>query len=285
MWPIFALGSLFFSGVVSILAKCSLRTMDSTVATAVRTTMVVVYSWLAVLVVGSGQEIWSISGETLLFLILSGCATGASWLCHFKALQLGPVNQVEPIDKSSVVLTILLAFLLLGEPVDALKGAGVVLIGVGTFLMIEKKKDSGGTGSRVWILYAIGSAVFASLTAILGKIGITGVDPTLGTAIRTVAVLVMAWGMVGITGKRRLLRRSSGKELFYLFLSALATGTAWLCYYRALQEGPASAVVPIDKMSILVTVVFSYLVFGEKLTARSGTGLVLITAGTLAMLL
>ena len=141
--------------------------------------------------------------------------------------------------------------------------------------MIEKKKDSGGTGSRVWILYAIGSAVFASLTAILGKIGITGVDSTLGTAIRTVAVLVMAWGMVGITGKRRLLRRSSGKELFYLFLSALATGTAWLCYYRALQEGPASAVVPIDKMSILVTVVFSYLVFGEKLTARSGTGLVL----------
>lgn len=226
MWLIFALGSLFFSGVVSILAKCSLRTMDSTVATAVRTTMVVAYSWLAVLVVGSGQEIWSISGETLLFLILSGCATGASWLCHFKALQLGPVNQVEPIDKSSVVLTILLAFLLLGEPVDALKGAGVVLIGVGTFLMIEKKKDSSGTGSRGWILYAIGSAVFASLTAILGKIGITGVDSTLGTAIRTVPVLVMAWGMVGITGKRRLLRRSSGKELFYLFLSALATGTA-----------------------------------------------------------
>lgn len=209
-------GIALLSGVVSILAKCSLRTMDSTVATAVRTTMVVAYSWLAVLVVGSGQEIWSISGETLLFLILSGCATGASWLCHFKALQLGPVNQVEPIDKSSVVLTILLAFLLLGEPVDALKGAGVVLIGVGTFLMIEKKKDSGGTGSRVWILYAIGSAVFASLTAILGKIGITGVDSTLGTAIRTVAVLVMAWGMVGITGKRRLLRRSSGKELFYL---------------------------------------------------------------------
>lgn len=151
--------------------------------------------------------------------------------------------------------------------------------------MIEKKKNSGGAGSRIWILYAIGSAVFASLTAILGKIGITGVDSTLGTAIRTVAVLVMAWGMVGITGKRRLLRRSSGKELFYLFLSALATGTAWLCYYRALQEGPASAVVPIDKMSILVTVVFSYFVFGEKLTARSGTGLVLITAGTLGMLL
>lgn len=187
---------------------------------------------------GPGQEIWSISGETLLFLILSGCATGASWLCHFKALQLGPVNQVEPIDKSSVVLTILLAFLLLGEPVDALKGAGVVLIGVGTFLMIEKKKESGGTGSRVWILYAIGSAVFASLTAILGKIGITGVDSTLGTAIRTVAVLVMAWGMVGITGKRRLLRRSSGKELFYLFLSALATARRGCAITGRCRRGP-----------------------------------------------
>lgn len=286
MWLIFALGSLFFSGVTSILAKCGLRTMDSTVATAVRTSVVVLYSWLAVFLVGSQGTIGSIRGETLLFLLLSGCATGASWLCHFKALQLGPVNQVEPIDKSSVVLTIVLAFLLLGEPADAVKAAGAALIGTGTFLMIEKKKETAGTGRRrVWLLYAAGSAVFASLTAILGKVGIEGVESTLGTAIRTVAVFVMAWGMVFITGKHRLVRGASAQEVIFLILSALATGTSWLCYYRALQEGPASAVVPIDKTSILVTVAFSYVVFGERLTARSGMGLALITAGTLAMLL
>lgn len=286
MWLIFALGSLFFSGVTSILAKCGLRTMDSTVATAVRTSVVVLYSWLAVFLVGSQGTIGSIRGETLLFLLLSGCATGASWLCHFKALQLGPVNQVEPIDKSSVVLTIVLAFLLLGEPADAVKAAGAALIGTGTFLMIEKKKETAGTGRRrVWLLYAAGSAVFASLTAILGKVGIEGVESTLGTAIRTVAVFVMAWGMVFITGKHRLVRGASAREVIFLILSALATGTSWLCYYRALQEGPASAVVPIDKTSILVTVAFSYVVFGERLTARSGMGLALITAGTLAMLL
>lgn len=286
MWMLFALGSMFFSGVTSILAKCGLRTMDSTVATAVRTSVVVLYTWMAVFLAGSLGTIRSVSGETLLFLLLSGCATGASWLCHFKALQLGPVNQVEPIDKSSVVLTIVLAFLLLGESVDVLKAAGVVFIGAGTLLMIEKKKAESQAGPRRgWLLYAVGSAVFASLTAILGKVGIEGVESTLGTAIRTLAVLVMAWAMVFLTGKRRLVRGASPREVLFLVLSALATGTSWLCYYRALQEGPASLVVPIDKMSILVTVAFSYFVFGERLTVRSGTGLALITAGTLAMLL
>ena len=284
MWLAFALGSMVFSGVTSILAKCGLRTMDSTVATAIRTTVVVAYSWLAVAAVGSAGEMGDIRGETWLFLLLSGCATGASWLCHFKALQTGPVNQVEPIDKSSVVLTIVLAFLLLGEAVSALKGAAVVLIGAGTLLMVEKKKETHGAHRRSWIFYAVGSAVFASLTAIFGKIGIQGVDSTLGTAIRTVAVLVMAWGMVAVTGKRRLVRGASRREVLFLILSAVATGTSWLCYYRALQEGPASAVVPIDKMSIWVTILFSYFVFGERLTKRSGTGLCLITAGTLMML-
>lgn len=283
MWLFFAVGSLFFSGITSILAKCGLRQLDSTVATAIRTSVVVVYSGLVVFAAGSEDQIFTIGGETLCFLLLSGCATGASWLCHFKALQLGPVNQVEPIDKSSVVLTICLAFLIFGEPVSVAKGAGVVLIGAGTWLMIEKKQGSGPAQSRTWILYALGSAVFASLTAILGKIGIEGVESTLGTAVRTVAVLCMAWGMVAVTGKRRLVRGASPRETLFLVLSALATGTSWFCYYRALQEGPASLVVPIDKMSILVTVAFSYAVFGERLTKRSASGLALITAGTLAM--
>ena len=217
-------------------------------------------------------------------LVLSGLATGASWLCYFRALQLGNINKVVPIDKSSTVLTIVLAFLFLGEPITAIKAVCVALIGVGTFLMIEKKEGQKSKSGK-WLPYAIGSAVFASLTSILGKIGISGVESNLGTAIRTGVVLVMAWGMVFVTGKGGEIREISGRELGFICLSGLATGGSWLCYYRALQDGLASVVVPIDKLSILVTVAFSYVVFHEKLTRRSGLGLGLIVAGTLGMLL
>lgn len=286
MWILFAFGSAFFAGITSILAKCGIRKTDSTVATAIRTVIVLIFSWLMVFVVGSQNQIGTISGKTLLFLILSGAATGASWLCYFKALQLGDVNKVVPIDKSSVVLTILLAFLLLGEPIGLFQGIGVVLIGVGTFLMIEKKAVANSTSSKGkgWMFYAFGSAVFASLTSILGKVGIEGVESNLGTAIRTGVVLVMAWIMVLITGKANIVREIPKKELAFICLSGLATGASWLCYYRALQDGLASVVVPIDKLSILVTVAFSWLIFHEKLTARSGWGLVLIVGGTLTML-
>lgn len=286
MWTIFAFGSAFFAGVTSILAKCGIRKTDSTVATAIRTILVLLFSWLMVFIVGSQDQIGSIGGRTLLFLILSGLCTGASWLCYFKALQLGDVNKVVPIDKSSVVLTILLAFLFLGEPIGLFQGAGALLIGAGTFLMIEKKA-AGNTPAqgKSWLLYALGSAIFASLTSILGKVGITGVESNLGTAIRTAVVLVMAWGMVLVTGKMGAVKKIAGKELVFICISGLATGASWLCYYRALQMGPASVVVPIDKLSILVTIAFSWLVFREKLTARSGWGLAQITAGTLVMLL
>lgn len=286
MWTIFAFGSAFFAGVTSILAKCGIRKTDSTVATAIRTIMVLLFSWLMVFIVGSQDQISSIGGRTLCFLILSGLCTGASWLCYFKALQLGDVNKVVPIDKSSVVLTILLAFLFLGEPIGLFQGAGALLIGAGTFLMIEKK-TAGNTPAqgKSWLLYALGSAIFASLTSILGKVGIAGVESNLGTAIRTAVVLVMAWGMVLVTGKMGAVKEVAGKELVFICISGLATGASWLCYYRALQMGPASVVVPIDKLSILVTIAFSWLVFREKLTARSGWGLAQITAGTLVMLL
>ena len=286
MWILFAVGSAFFAGITAILAKCGIRKTDSTVATAIRTVVVLAFAWIMVLVVGSQGQIRDIDGGTLLFLILSGLATGASWLCYFKALQLGDINKVVPIDKSSTVLTILLAFLLLGEPIGLFQGIGVVLIGVGTLLMIEKKASAGAAASgQGWLLYALGSAVFASLTAILGKIGIQGVESNLGTAIRTGVVLVMAWVMVLVTGKAPAVRQVPRRELGFICLSGLATGASWLCYYRALQDGPASVVVPIDKLSILVTVAFSYVVFHERLTVRSGWGLALITAGTLAMLL
>ena len=286
MWMIFAAGSAFFAGVTAILAKCGIRRTDSTVATAIRTIVVLVFAWIMVFLVGSQAQLRSLDGGTLLFLVLSGLATGASWLCYFRALQIGDINKVVPIDKSSTVLTILLAFLLLGEPIGLFQGIGVVLIGVGTLLMIEKKASAGAAASgQGWLLYALGSAVFASLTAILGKIGIQGVESNLGTAIRTGVVLVMAWVMVLVTGKAAAVRQVPRRELGFICLSGLATGASWLCYYRALQDGPASVVVPIDKLSILVTVAFSYVVFHERLTVRSGWGLALITAGTLAMLL
>ncbi len=286
MWTIFAFGSAFFAGVTSILAKCGIRKTDSTVATAIRTTLVLLFSWLMVFIVGSQDQLGSIGGRTLCFLILSGLCTGASWLCYFKALQLGNVNKVIPIDKSSVVLTILLAFLFLGEPIGLFQGMGALLIGAGTFLMIEKKA-AGNTPAqgKSWLLYALGSAIFASLTSILGKVGNTGVESNLGTAIRTAVVLVMAWGMVLVTGKTGAVKEVAGKELVFICISGLATGASWLCYYRALQMGPASVVVPIDKLSILVTITFSWLVFREKLTARSGWGLAMIVVGTLVMLL
>ena len=287
MWLLFAIGSAFFAGVTAILAKCGIRKTDSTVATAIRTIVVLIFAWVMVLVVGSQDQIRNIDQMTLLFLTLSGLATGASWLCYFKALQIGDINKVVPIDKSSTVLTILLAFFLLGEPIGLFQGLGVVSIGIGTFLMIEKKQQEAPSAAsgKGWMLYAFGSAVFASLTAILGKVGIQGVESDLGTAIRTGVVLVMAWVMVLVTGKANEVRQVPGRELAFICLSGIATGASWLCYYHALQDGPASVVAPIDKLSILVSIAFSGLVFHERLTRRSSLGLALIVAGTLAMLI
>ena len=286
MWILFAFGSAFFAGVTAILAKCGIRKTDSTVATAVRTIVVLLFSWLMVFVVGSQDQLGSIDPNTWLFLILSGLATGASWLCYFRALQLGDINKVVPVDKSSVILTMLLAFLFLQEPITPFGGAGVVLIAAGTFLMIEKKDVKQKEGQKKsWFLYAAGSAIFASLTSILGKIGISGVESNLGTAIRTAVVLLMAWVMVFVAGKAGEVRKIPKNEFGFICLSGIATGASWLCYYRALQDGLASIVVPIDKLSILVTLAFSYFVFHERLSKKSATGLVLIVAGTLAMLI
>ena len=286
MWIVVAFGSAFFAGVTSILAKCGIRKTDSTVATAIRTIVVLIFSWLMVFVVGSQKQIGRIEGKTLLFLVLSGLATGASWLCYFKALQLGDINKVVPIDKSSTILTILLAFLFLHEAVSLSKIIGVVLIAIGTFLMIEKRDvNPGQAKGKGWLLYAVGAAVSASLTSILGKVGISGVESNLGTAIRTVVVLAMSWVMVFATGKQKTVRNIPKKELGFICLSGLATGASWLCYYRALQDGLASVVVPIDKLSILVTILFSYLVFRERLSKRAFAGLLAIVVGTLVMLI
>ena len=285
MWVLYAVGAAFFAGITAIFAKYGIRETDYTVATANSPGVGLIFAWLLVFVVGSGGQITALSAKTWVFLILSGLATGGSWLCYFKALQLGEVNKVVPIDKSSTVLTILLAFVFLHESVSVAKAIGVVGIALGTFLMIEKKdvakKETTGHG---WFFYAVGAAVFASLTAILGKVGIEGVESNLGTAIRTVVVLVMAWVMVFVTGKQHTLRHVPKKELGFICLSGLATGGSWLCYYHALQDGLASVVVPIDKLSILVTILFSYVVFHETLNRRSAVGLVAIVAGTLLML-
>ena len=286
MWILFAFGSALFAGLTAVLAKCGIRKTDSDAATAIRTIVVLIFSWLMVWIVGSAPTITSLSAKTWLFLILSGLATGASWLCYFRALQLGDVNKVVPIDKSSTILTILLALIFLGEPVSWIKGIAVVLIGIGTFLMIEKKAVTGEKQEKKsWLLYAVLSAVFASLTSILGKIGIDGVESNLGTAIRTGVVLVMAWLIVFLKGKQHTLKQIPKKELGFICLSGLATGGSWLCYYRALQDGLASVVVPIDKLSILVSIGFSAVVFHEHLSKKAALGLVLIVGGTLMMLI
>lgn len=283
MWLIFAAASALFAGLTSIFAKCGIRQTDSTIATAIRTVVVLIFAWLMVFIKGSQGGAAALSGTTWLFLVLSGLATGASWLCYFKALQLGDVNKVVPIDKSSTVLTILLAALLLGEPLSSGGIAAVILIGAGTLLMLEKKAVTAHKESRAWLLYAVLSAVFAALTSIFGKIGIENVESNLGTAIRTVVVLIMAWLMVWAEGKSAKLRCVPKGELFYIVISGVATGASWLCYYRALQDGLTGVVVAIDKLSIIVSIAFAYLVFGEKLSAKAGAGLFLIVAGTLIL--
>lgn len=286
MWVIFAFGSAFFAGLTAILAKCGINKTDSDAATAIRTVVVLGFSWLMVWIAGSASEILNIGTKTWVFLILSGLATGASWLCYFRALRFGDVNKVVPIDKSSTVLTILLAFIFLGEKITPAKGAAVILIGLGTYLMIEKKTAATQKAEKKsWFVYALLSAVFAALTSVLGKIGIEGVESNLGTAIRTGVVLVMAWLVVFLGGKKQTLKDIPKKELGFIFLSGLATGGSWLCYYKALKDGPASVVVSIDKLSILVSIAFSAIVFKERLSKKAALGLALSVGGTFLMLL
>ena len=284
MWLVMAILSAVFAGITSILAKCGIKKTDSDVATALRTVVVLAFSWLMVFVVGSAGTIGNIGTKSLVFLILSGIATGASWLCYFKALQIGDVNKVVPIDKSSTILTVILAIILFGETNHlAVKLICTAVLAVGVFLMIEKKADTEKETRKVWLPYAVASAVFAALTSILGKMGIENVESNLGTAIRTAVVLVMAWVIVFIKGKQTKIKEIDKKELFFIALSGIATGGSWLCYYYAIQKGVVSVVVPIDKLSIVVSIVFSYFVFKEKLTKKALLGLVLMVLATISM--
>lgn len=287
MWILYAFGAALFAGTTAILAKCGVKNTDSNVATAIRTVIVLIFSWLIVFIVGSQNTIATISSKTLIFLILSGLATGGSWICYFKALQLGNVNRVAPIDKFSSVLSILLAFIVLGEPVTLLKVIAIVPISIGTYLMVQKKKveESRDASNKRWIVYAFLSAIFASLTSILGKIGIHGVESNLGTAIRTIVVLIMAWVVVFLTKKQGKIKEIDKKSLLFICLSGVATGSSWLCYYRALQEGQASIVVPIDQLSIVLTVAFSYFFLKEKVNKKSISGLALLVIGTLILII
>ena len=288
MWILFAFGSALFAGLTAILAKIGIKNVDSNVATAIRTIIILIFSWLMVFIVGSFNTISDISNKTLIFLILSGLATGGSWLCYFKALQLGDVNKVTPIDKSSTVLTMILAFIMLGESLKFTKILGMIAIGIGTYMMITKKdKDEKSTEfieSKKWMFYAVLSAVFASLTSILGKIGISGIESNLGTAIRTIVVLIMAWIVVFVTKKQGDIKNIDKKSWIFICLSGITTGLSWLCYYKALQDGEASVVVPIDKLSILVTITFSYVFLNEKLNKKSFIGLIMVVIGTLILL-
>lgn len=283
MWIVYAIGSAFFAGITSILAKCGIQKTDSDVATAIRTIVVLLFSWLMVLITGTWSGITQISAKTFLFLVLSGLATGASWLCYFRALQIGDINKVVPVDKLSTVLTIVLAIIFFHEGFYWEKMLCVIFIGAGTLLMVTKKQGTAEEKNShgKWLIYAILSAVFASLTSILGKIGIDDIDSNLGTAIRTTVVLVMAWLMVFVAGKQQKVKEIEKKELAFIGLSGVATGASWLCYYRALKDGAASVVVSIDKLSMLITIAFSWIVFQERLSKKAAVGVVLITAGTI----
>ena len=284
MWLIAAILSAVFAGLTTILAKCGIKKTDSDVATALRTVVVLLFAWIMVFVVGSSQGIAQIQPKSLIFLILSGLATGASWICYFKALSIGDVNNVVPIDKSSTILTVLLAIICFGETEQLIvKLIATLILAVGIFLMVEKKQTEQKNEKRIWILYAILSAVFAALTSILAKVGISNVESNLGTAIRTGVVLIMAWIIVFAKKKHTQLKSLDKKELIFISLSGIATGASWLCYYYAIQNGSVSVVVPIDKMSIIFTVAFSYFVFKEKLSTKAFIGLVLMLTGTLLM--
>ncbi len=284
MWLIMAVLSALFAGLTSVLAKCGIRKTDSDIATALRTVFVLIFSWVMALIVGSVKTITDIDIKSLIFLILSGLATGASWIYYFKALSMGDVNKVVPIDKSSTILSVLFAIVLFGETdYLAVKLLGTAILALGIFLMIDKKQTEKEVKNNKWVLYAVLSAVFAALTSILGKVGITGVESNLGTAIRTGIVLVMAWFIVIMKGKQKKVKRIDKKELGFISLSGIATGASWLCYYYAIQNGIVSVVVPIDRLSIIVTVAFSYFVFKEKLSKKSIAGLCLMLCGTLTM--
>ncbi|ACA45452.1 EamA family transporter [Clostridium botulinum] len=285
MWVLFAFASAFFAGITAILAKIGIRNTDSNLATAIRTIIILIFSWLMVFIVGSQNFIYQINGQSLLFLILSGLATGASWICYFKALQVGDVNKVTPVDKSSIVLTMILAFVFLGEKITWIKFIGMCAIGIGTYMMITKKEvETKEVSDNRWLFYAVLSAVFASLTSILGKVGISGIESNLGTAIRTIVVLIMAWVVVFASKKQGEIKNIDKKSWLFICLSGITTGSSWLCYYRALQIGLASVVVPIDKLSIVVSIAFSYFILKEKLTKKSFSGLTIIVIGTLLLL-
>lgn len=284
MWIAAAVGSALFAGLTAILAKCGIKRTGSDVATALRTVVVAVFSWVMVLIVGSGDTIAELSPRSLLFLALSGLATGASWLCYFKALSLGDVNRVVPIDKSSTILTVLLAIICFGETERlAVKLICTAVLAAGILLMVEKKSGEEKSARFGWLVYAVLSALFAALTSILAKVGISGVESNLAMALRTVVVLIMAWAMVFVKGEGAGLRDIDRRELLFIALSGLATGCSWLCYYYAIQNGIVSIVVPIDKLSIVVTVLFSYIVFREKLSRKSLLGLCMMVAAAVCM--
>lgn len=283
MWILFAVGSAFFAGATSVLAKAGIKSVSSDFATAFRTGVVLIFSWLMVFVVGCQNAVSTITPRALVFLALSGAATGLSWLCYFKALSIGNLSKVVAVDKSSTFLTILLALIFFREPFHWLTGLGIAVMIVGTALMLEK--GDAKKGERGWLFYAAGSAVFAALQSILGKVGVQDMDSTLATALRTVVVLVFAWAIV--LGKKEGgdWKKMTRRDALLLVLSGITTGASWLCYYRALQTGRASVVVPIDKCSMLFAVALSAIFLKEKQTRRSLLALALVVAGTLMIAL
>lgn len=282
MWIINAFLSAIFAGMTSILSKMGLEDISSHYVTALRTSVVLVFTWVMYYVTGSSMQ--GINSYNFMFIVLSGFATGASWLCYYRALSLADVSQVVPIDKLSTFLTMIFAFVIFHEEVTWVKVVCIFMMFIGTYLM-QKRPQKELNHDKRWLIYAFLSAIFASLTAILAKIGIENVDSQTVTALRTIVVVIMAWIVVFVTKSYSPIALLNKKQLKAIFFSALATGLSWLCYFAALKEGPASIVVPIDKLSIVISILFAYFVLNEKQSIKTILGLICIVISTLLLLI
>lgn len=284
MWIVAAVFSAFFAGITAILSKCGIKNVNSDVATAIRTSVVLVFAWAIVFVTGAYETLSEIDPRSLIFLVLSGIATGASWICYFKALSLGEVSKVAAVDKSSVIFSVLIAIAVF--PAERrlwwVKLICLAAVGAGTWLMTEIKRSEEKT-KTTWFFFALLSAIFAAITSVLSKLGMENVNSDCATAIRTGIVLIMAWLIVFAKKETGLVKEVNKKDLLFLVFSGISTGISWLCYFYAIQHGQISVVVPIDKLSIVITVVFSVIFLKEKASSKVWLGLGLLTAGTLCM--
>ena len=278
MYIIYALLASVFSGLTSVFAKTGIKNIDSLLATFLRTIVISLFLFLIVIWKENLNEIFLLDKKTILFLILSGISNTLLWICYFKALDLGTVSKVTPVDKTSIVLTLILSSLFLNEKITTIKIISIVLILSGTFLTI--KKESKGSKDNKWIIYAILTAVFTSTTTVLSKIGIESTNTTLITFLRTIVVLIILTTITLFKKKYKSIKDIEKRSWLFIILSGLSTSLSWLFYFKALALGEASIVFPIEKLSLVVSILISIIFLKEKVNKKQIIGIIIIVIGT-----